>query len=244
MFQQLSSRVQGSIQQTNKPRLLDLFCGAGGASMGYAEAGFDVTGIDIKHGKRYPYTYIRGDVRDYLNVEFLSQFDVIAASPPCQTFSATKHLRNAQGKSTSKVNMIPEVREALIASGKPYVIENVPNAPLINPIQLCGSAFNLKVRRHRLFESNVALTGSWCDHKAQGKPVGIYGSMRDEIPNGGHTAKTMDEANEAMGITHMIWGELVESIPPAYTRYIGMQICDALHSPHNEILIQPMLGDA
>ena len=244
MFQQLSSKVQGSIQQTNKPRLLDLFCGAGGASMGYAEAGFDVTGIDVKHGKRYPYTYIRGDVRDYLNVEFLSQFDVIAASPPCQTFSATKHLRNAQGKSTSKVNMIPEVREALIASGKPYVIENVPNAPLINPIQLCGSAFGLKVRRHRLFESNVALTGSWCDHKAQGKPVGIYGSMRDEIPNGGHTAKTMDEANEAMGITHMIWGELVESIPPVYTRYIGMQICDALHSPHNEILIQPMLGDA
>jgi DNA (cytosine-5)-methyltransferase 1 len=244
VFQQLSSKVQGSIQQTNKPRLLDLFCGAGGASMGYAEAGFDVTGIDIKHGKRYPYTYIRGDVRDYLNVEFLRQFDVIAASPPCQTFSATKHLRNAQGKSTSKVNMIPEVREALIASGKPYVIENVPNAPLINPIQLCGSAFGLKVRRHRLFESNVALTGSWCDHKAQGKPVGIYGSMRDEIPNGGHTAKTMDEANEAMGITHMIWGELVESIPPAYTRYIGMQICDALHSPHNEILIQPMLGDA
>ena len=244
MSQQLSSRVQGSIQQTNKPRLLDLFCGAGGASMGYAEAGFDVTGIDIKHGKRYPYTYIRGDVRDYLNVEFLSQFDVIVASPPCQTFSATKHLRNAQGKSTSKVNMIPEVREALIASGKPYVIENVPNAPLIKPIQLCGSAFGLKVRRHRLFESNVALTGSWCDHKAQGKPVGIYGSMRDEIPNGGHTAKTMDEANEAMGITHMIWGELVESIPPAYTRYIGMQICDALHSPHNEILVQPMLGDA
>ena len=132
--------------------------------MGYAEAGFDVTGIDVKHGKRYPYTYIRGDVRDYLNVEFLSQFDVIAASPPCQTFSATKHLRNAQGKSTSKVNMIPEVREALIASGKPYVIENVPNAPLINPIQLCGSAFGLKVRRHSLLESNVALTGSWCDH--------------------------------------------------------------------------------
>lgn len=198
--------------------------------MGYAEAGFEVTGIDVKHGKRYPYTYIRGDVRDYLNIEFLQQFDVIAASPPCQTFSATKHLRNAQGKSTSKVNMIPEVREALIASGKPYVIENVPNAPLINPIQLCGSAFGLKVRRHRLFESNIGLVGSWCDHKAQGKPVGIYGSMRDEIPNGGHTAKTMDEANEAMGITHMIWGELVESIPPAYTGYIGMQLCDAIHT--------------
>jgi len=84
--------------------------------MGYAQAGFEVTGIDVKHGKRYPFTYIRGDVRDYLDPEFLQQFDVIAASPPCQTFSATKHLRNAQGKSTSKINMIPMVRDALIYS--------------------------------------------------------------------------------------------------------------------------------
>ena len=205
-------------------KLLDLFCGAGGASMGYAKAGFEVTGIDLKHGKRYPFTYIRGNVLEYLNVEFLSQFDVIAASPPCQTFSATKHLRNAQGKSTSKVNMIPEVREALIASSKPYVIENVPNAPLINPIQLCGSGFGLKVRRHRLFESNYPLVGNACNHKEQGKPVGIYGSMRDEIPNGGHTAKTMAQANEAMKIDWMIWGELVESIPPAYTEFIGRQL--------------------
>lgn len=205
-------------------KLLDLFCGAGGASEGYAKAGFEVTGIDRKHGKRYPYNYIKGDVRDYLDLEFLSKFDVIAASPPCQTHSATKHLRNAQGKSTSKIDMIPEVRQALITSGKPYIIENVEGSPLINPITLCGSAFNLKVRRHRLFESNVDIKGTVCRHKEQGKPVGIYGSMRDEIPNGGHTAKTMQEANEAMGIDWMIWSELVESIPPIYTEHIGKQI--------------------
>lgn len=205
-------------------KLLDLFCGGGGASMGYHKAGFDVTGIDLKHGRRYPFNYIKGNVRDYLNKEFLSGFDVIAASPPCQTHSSTKHLRNAQGRTTSKIDMIEEVRNALIASGKKYVIENVPNAPLINPIQVCGSAFGLKVRRHRLFESNVNLVGTNCHHKQQGKPIGVYGSMRDEIPNGGHTAKTMTEANEAMGIDWLIWGELKEAIPPAYTHFIGQQL--------------------
>jgi len=209
-------------------KLLDLFCGAGGASMGYAMAGFEVTGIDVKHGRRYPFEYIRGDVRDYLHKDFLDQFEVIAASPPCQTHSSTKHLRVAQGKSTDKIDMIPEVREALIASGKPYVIENVPGAPLINPIQLCGSAFGLKVRRHRLFESNLKLQGTACFHKEQGRPVGIYGSMRDEIPGGGQTAKTMPEAERAMGIDWMIWGELVESIPPAYTKFIGEQLINVM----------------
>lgn len=206
-------------------RLLDLFCGVGGASAGYATAGFDVIGIDLKHGKRYPYTYIRGDVLDYLHdLEFLRSFDVIHASPPCQTHSITQHLRNAQGKTTSKVDLIPQTRAALIASGKPYIIENVPGSPLIDPIQLCGSSFNLKVRRHRLFESNMPLKGSICNHKRQGRPIGVYGSLNDQIPQGGKTATTIDEARNAMAIEWAIWTELVEAIPPAYTWHLGAQI--------------------
>jgi DNA (cytosine-5)-methyltransferase 1 len=206
-------------------KLLDLFCGAGGASAGYAAAGFEVHGVDLKHGKRYPYTYVRADVLDVLrDKNYLDQFDVIHASPPCQTHSITQHLRNAQGKTTSKLDLIPETRAALIESGKPYIIENVPGSPLINPIQLCGSSFGLKVRRHRLFESNMALIGSVCNHKLQSRPIGVYGSLNDEIPKGGKTAATIDEARDAMGISWAIWTELVEAIPPAYTKYLGGQL--------------------
>ena len=206
-------------------KLLDLYCGAGGASTGYALAGFEVTGIDVKHGKRYPFNYIRGDVRDYLNNEFLSQFDVIHASPPCQTHSITRNLRIAQGKTTSKIDLIPETREALINSGKTYIIENVPGAPLIDPVIVCGSAFNLGVRRHRLFESNFKLTGNQCNHTK--RPIGVYGSLNDEIPKGGKTAENIGQAREAMGINYMIWTELVEAIPPHYTKFLGRQVLNA-----------------
>lgn len=210
-------------------KLLDLFCGVGGASVGYHQAGFEVYGVDLKHGKRYPFTYLKADVLDVLkDEEYINQFDVIHASPPCQTHSITKHLRNAQGKSTSKIDLIPETRTALIASGKPYIIENVPGSPLINPIQLCGSSFGLKVRRHRLFESNMPLVGSKCDHKAQGRPVGVYGSLNDEIPKGGKTASTIYEARKAMDMDWAIWTELVEAIPPAFTKYLGAQIANWL----------------
>jgi len=210
-------------------RLLDLFSKAGGASMGYHRAGFEVVGVDIKKQKRYPFEFIQADALEILdNQIFLNQFDVIAASPPCQTHSITQHLRNAQGKSTDKVDLIPQTRAALQSWGGVYVIENVPGAPLINPIILCGSSFNLKVRRHRQFESNVQLTGLTCDHKTQGRPVGVYGSMKDEIPGGGHTAKTIEQAREAMGIDWMLWGDLVEAIPPAYTEHLGKQIMEAI----------------
>jgi DNA (cytosine-5)-methyltransferase 1 len=212
-------------------KLLDLFCGVGGASVGYAEAGFEVHGVDLKHGKRYPFTYLRADVLDVLrDDEYIQQFDVIHASPPCQTHSITQHLRKAQGKSTSKLDLIPETRAALITSGKPYIIENVPGSPLINPIQLCGSSFGLKVRRHRLFESNMKLVGSVCDHKSQGRPIGVYGSLNDQIPNGGKTATTIDEARDAMGMPWAIWTELVEAIPPVFTKYLGEQVTRSRHA--------------
>lgn len=225
------STISQQTQLVLKMKLLDLYCKAGGASVGYKQAGFDeVVGVDIKKQKRYPYQFIQADALEVLNdMDFLRKFDVIHASPPCQTHSATRHLRNAQGKSTDKVDLIPQTREALQkwaseSDGGYYVIENVPGAPLLDPIQICGSDFNLKVRRHRLFESNFKLVGTGCKHKEQGRPVGIYGSMRDEIPGGGHTAKTIEQAREAMGIDWMIWGELVEAIPPAYTKHIGLQI--------------------
>lgn len=191
--------------------------------MGYHRAGFEVTGVDIKHGKRYPFKYLRLNVME-LQPSDLAEYDLIHASPPCQTHSITKNLRIAQGKQTDKLDLIEPTRALLQASGKPYVIENVPGAPLFKPILLCGSAFDLKVRRHRLFESNVELKGTVCDHKKQGRPVGVYGSMRDEIPSGGKTAESIEQAREAMGIDWMIWGELVEAIPPVYTEYIGRQV--------------------
>jgi len=211
------------------PRLLDLFCKAGGASMGYHRAGFEVVGIDIKKQKRYPFEFIQADALEVLqDIDYLRSFDVLAGSPPCQTHSITQHLRNAQGKSTDKIDLIPETRAGFVASGKPYVIENVPGSPLKDPLTLCGSSFGLKVRRHRLFESTIPLTGLPCNHKEQGRPVGVYGSMRDNIPQGGKTAESIEQAREAMGIDWMLWGDLVEAIPPVYTEFIGRQLLDAL----------------
>jgi DNA (cytosine-5)-methyltransferase 1 len=209
--------------------MLDLFCKAGGASVGYHRAGFEVVGVDIKKQKRYPFEFIQADALEVMqDLDFLRSFDVLVGSPPCQTHSITQHLRNAQGKSTDKVDLIPETRAAFIESGLPYVIENVPGAPLKDALVLCGSSFGLKVRRHRLFESTIPLTGLPCDHKGQGRPVGIYGSMRDNIPKGGRTAHSIEEAREAMGIDWMLWGDLVEAIPPAYTEHIGRQLLEAL----------------
>lgn len=222
------------------PRVLDLFCGAGGASMGWHRAGYDVTGVDITPHPSYPFTFIQADARETLaDVEFLASFDVLTGGPPCQALTRSRHLREAQGGKLREngQNLIPETRAGFLAAGRPYVIENVDDAlpHLENPVRLCGSAFGLKVRRHRWFESNVFLFGQECDHRAQGRPVGIYHVLGDNVPNGGTTATSIEEAREAMGIDWMRWksdaqewDDLKESIPPAYTEYVAGQVLEAL----------------
>jgi len=187
-------------------------------------AGFEVVGVDIVKKKSYPYEFYKADAIEVLqDKKFIASFDIIHASPPCQFYSITGNLMRAQGKTTSKPDLLAEVRQLLIETGKPYIIENVPGAPM-SGITLCGSMFGLKVRRHRIFESNMPLITLKCDHKSQGRPVGVYGSINDEIPKGGRTAKTLLEGQLAMGINWLGWGNLKESIPPAYTQYLGEQV--------------------
>lgn len=148
-------------------RLLDLFCGAGGCGVGYSRAGFDVVGVDKEPMKRYPFEFHQGDALEYL-VEHGHEFDAIHSSPPCQAYCSLKSMPNAK----VHADLVAPTRELLKASGKPWVIENVVGAPLINPRMLCGTMFglgtgNADLRRHRLFETNwpfIIPFGMVCDH--------------------------------------------------------------------------------
>lgn len=208
--------------------LLDLFCGAGGAAKGYADAGFEIVGVDIEWQGRYPYTFIQMDALKFLR-EYADGFDAIHASPPCQAYSVTAHQHKREHP-----RLIEPTRELLLATGLPYVIENVPGAPLINPAILCGTMFPpLRVIRHRLFETNWTLTAP-AEHPAH--PV-MYSTDRRK-PNttlflspytsfvqvyGGGQAPIAAQRT-AMGIPWMIRKELNQSIPPAYTEYVGRQL--------------------
>lgn len=201
-------------------RLLDIGCCAGGASVGYAAAGFEVEGIDHEPQPDYPFPFTKMDMRELTHAD-LAGFDAVHISPPCQKFTRARHLRDAQGGKTRALNLIPFARSLVQFSGLAYVIENVPGAPLVGTV-LCGSSFGLKVRRHRVFESNVWIPPLACKHKEQGRPVGVYHVLNDHVPQGGTTARDMDEATEAMGMDWTDWDHLKEAIPPAYTKYVGM----------------------
>lgn len=212
----------------NRPLLLDLFCGAGGAAMGYQKAGFDVVGVDIKPQPHYPFKFVQQDAIDYLyrNSAHIHRFDAIHASPPCQRFS--KSVSKADRK--NHPDFIGRMRVLLKVIGRPYIIENVPRAPLENPIQLCGSAFGLPIQRHRLFEMNFALMSPGCAHGAyERKYPPAWNRTRPlrvlSISGGWTKGVDLEEHKAAMGVGWEITGpELSEAIPPAYTEYIGKQL--------------------
>jgi DNA (cytosine-5)-methyltransferase 1 len=206
-----------------KPRLLDLFCGAGGCSVGYERAGFDVHGVDIEIQRHYPLISIeQADALDVLaDVEFCRSFDVIHASPPCQMWSKLKHM------AFDVPMLIEPVREALLKIGVPYVIENVENAPLINPVTICGTGLGMRVYRHRIFESNLPLTTGWCNHSRPAmNPHNQAGrnAMYEEFGRCDPEPRWRDE----MGVGWMSRYEGREAIPPAYTEYIGKQLIEQI----------------
>lgn len=213
---------------------LDLFSGAGGASMGYACAGIEMVGIDWRAQPRYPFEFIQSDVRAFFDRDnWLDSFDFIHASPPCQEHSRLQTMVQAQVKKPVYINLIPSVREVLerwaARTGGLYIIENVVRAPIRNDVTLCGTQFGLgwggkQLQRHRWFETNFKPWRKGCNHS--GSPWGVYGSLRDNIPRGGQTPPTLDAARSMMGIDWMIWKELKESIPPVYTHFLGQQVVE------------------
>jgi len=231
-----------------RPRLLDLFCGAGGCAVGYHRAGFDVVGVDIANQKNYPFKFYRDDALEFL--QFCGhKFDAIHASPPCQAFSVLRHL-------SAKVHpdLIGPTRELLERTGKPWIIENVVGAPLRSPAVLCGSSFGLDLRRHRLFETNWLLLTPDCEHGWQTPRFPPNRSERRKagklarvITVAGHDTRSFNhmasvasvhggtqgaggvaEWRRAMGIDWMTRDELAQAIPPAYTEFIGRQLIDVV----------------
>lgn len=212
-----------------KPRLLDLFCGAGGAATGYVRAGFDVFGVDITRQPYYQFPYARVDAVEFLRTEDLSRFDAIHASPPCQAYS--KLNKNARRNEIEYVNYIPIVRELLGQTGLPYVIENVMGAPLENPFMLCGSMFKLRtgagyLQRHRIFESNWSPGNPPpCDH--YGVAISVVGHGRNGR-NGLGRAASADEARALMDMPWCNREGIAQAIPPAYTLWIGSRLIPRL----------------
>ena len=202
---------------------LDLFCGAGGASQGIYDAGIEeIIGIDSVHQPNYPFDLICEDAVEFMECG-LDDFDFIWASPPCQAYSwSSKGRRNA---GTEYQDLVEITRFYLELSGKPYIIENVVGAPLINPVRLCGTMFpELKVFRPRLFESNCNLKVEMeCAHEGH-EAKKRRADTGDFFTVAGHWVGTTAEWSDAMCIDWMTKSELAQAIPPVYSKYLVEQV--------------------
>lgn len=221
---------------TRRPVLLDLFCGAGGAAMGYHRAGFEVIGVDLVAQPRYPFAFERADALELLGdpAAIARNFDAVHASPPCQAYSALRWRHGDRGHP----DLVDVVRAALGATGLPWVIENVDGSPVRAAVVLCGSMFGLgatcrdgrwrQLRRHRRFETPVPVMAHPCYHR--GGVIGVYGhtGVCDRGARG-YTG-SLAEAREAMGVDWMGARELAQAIPPAYTEHVGAALLAALRT--------------
>lgn len=213
---------------SKRPLLLDLFCGAGGAAMGYYRVGFDVIGVDIKPQPRYPFEFIQGDaLKPPVD---LSAFDAIHASPPCQAYTHSAQVFRAQGKIYP--DLLAETRANLQCAGVPWVIENVPGAPMRADAILCGCLFSLKgLRRKRWFELSCVslILQSPCNHDPKELVISVVGHGTPTwVRERWGRCPTVAEAREAMGIDWMSRDELSQAIPPAYTEFIGRQLMQVI----------------
>jgi DNA (cytosine-5)-methyltransferase 1 len=202
--------------------LLDVFCGAGGASWGYVQAGFDVVGVDHLPQPNFPFDFIKADALEYIALHGY-RYDAIHASPPCQKWTEAQHFQRREHP-----DLITPLRPLLRSTGKPYVIENVPNAPLKQPVLLCGRMFDLNLYRHRLFESNIPLDQPvHPKHHQRVVPVGRPWQDGDVTAIVGHFSN-VQAARRVMGIEWMNRDELAQAIPPAYATFIGKQLLEVL----------------
>lgn len=207
-------------------KLLDLYCCAGSASFGYKQAGFDVVGVDIDPQPHYRGAFVQSDALSYLREHWM-EYDVVHASPPCQAYSQASAQFRADGK--KYVDLVAETRTALKETGLPYIIENVPGSPLINPIMLCGSMFGMRTYRHRLFESNIDLVEPFHPtHVAKNAKMGRRPKENEFIQYVGHFSG-VGLVKEMTGMTWLNRYELAQSIPPQYTRYLGRLLMEYLN---------------
>jgi DNA (cytosine-5)-methyltransferase 1 len=195
-------------------------------SVGLHQAGFKVTGVDIEVQKNYPFDFIQANVLD-LSIDFLKTFDFIWASPPCQKYTMAGTQWRLEGKEYP--DLIEPTREMLQLSGKPYVIENVPGSPLINPVLLCGTMFDLRTYRHRLFETNFpVIQPIHMGHVHKNAKMGRPPKDDEFLQIVGHFSG-VPLAREIMGLPNLNQYELAQAIPPAYSKYLAEQYLENKH---------------